>query len=63
MTAEKQWRGRIPIIVLSATDDGDGRSVFIEAGMNDHLVKPVAPAVLYTTIMTWLAAEGAAADR
>lgn len=37
------WGGQIKIIALSGFGDGADRARSLEAGCNDHLVKPVSP--------------------
>ena len=37
------WGARMKIIALSGFGDGDDRARSLEAGCNDHLVKPVSP--------------------
>jgi CheY-like chemotaxis protein len=44
----------IPIIALTANDRPEERQQSIEAGMNDHLSKPVSPYVLYKVIEKYL---------
>jgi two-component system sensor histidine kinase/response regulator len=45
---------RTPIIAMTASAFGADRAACIAAGMNDHLGKPVHPAVLYDTLLRWL---------
>jgi signal transduction histidine kinase/CheY-like chemotaxis protein len=46
--------GQCPIIALTANAFQDDREQCIEAGMDEHLAKPVVPEVLYTTLLKWL---------
>lgn len=43
-----------PIIAMTANAFIEDRIACIEAGMDDHLGKPVMPEVLYQTILVWL---------
>ncbi len=44
----------IPIIAMTANAFAEDRSAVIEAGMNDHLAKPVDPSLLAAILATWL---------
>jgi CheY-like chemotaxis protein len=57
MTATKQVRdwertngGHVPIIAMTGRDAADDRTLCIEAGMDEHLTKPVSPDDLFETI-------------
>jgi two-component system sensor histidine kinase/response regulator len=43
-----------PIIALSADAFEEDRAKSIDAGMNDHLAKPMDPDLLYSTLLKWL---------
>jgi two-component system sensor histidine kinase/response regulator len=46
-----------PIIALTASAFAEDRDSCLEAGMNDHIAKPVDPDILYRTILRWLPAR------
>ena len=46
--------GSIPIIALTANAYAEDRALCIEAGMDDHLGKPLSGAALYSTLASWL---------
>lgn len=47
-----------PILALTANAFGEDRRRCLEAGMNDHLAKPVDPDALYEAISRWLEHRG-----
>ncbi len=57
---ELQGYAEVPILALTANAFDADRQHCIAAGMNDHIPKPVDPAVLYATLARWLTDEEAA---
>ncbi|MGL6072082.1 ATP-binding protein, partial [Craterilacuibacter sp.] len=45
----------LPILAMTASAMPADRALCIAAGMNDHIVKPIEPAILYATLQHWLA--------
>lgn len=45
---------QMPIIAVTANAFDADRARCLEAGMNDHLGKPVNPATLYRTVLKWM---------
>ena len=52
-------RQDVPIVALTANAYEEDRQRCLDAGMNDHLGKPVEPARLFAAMIKWLDASGA----
>ena len=58
MEATRAIRGKsgqaLPIIAMTANAFLDDRQACLDAGMNDHVAKPVNPELMYATLLRWL---------
>ena len=50
--SDKKFKS-LPIVALTANAMEDDRQRCLEAGMNDHLAKPIEPRLLYQAILKW----------
>jgi len=53
----------IPIIAMTANAMETDKEKSRQAGMNDHVSKPIDPSLLYKTLRRWLNAETADTDK
>jgi PAS domain S-box-containing protein len=44
----------VPVLAMTANAFAEDRQRCLDAGMNDHIGKPVAPEVLFRTLLKWL---------
>ncbi|MBS1144402.1 MAG: domain S-box protein [Proteobacteria bacterium] len=65
LTATRLIRGsasgrKVPILAMTANAFGEDRQRCIEAGMNDHIAKPVNPGALYAALIKWIVPDALA---
>jgi len=54
---------RVPIIAMTAHAMAGDELKSLEAGMDDHVTKPIDPDILFATLQKWIGPIAAAADR
>lgn len=53
-TELQRWLAHVPIIAMTANAMAEDRQRCLEAGMNDHISKPIDPETLQRTTLIWL---------
>ncbi|AGW14690.1 response regulator [Megalodesulfovibrio gigas] len=48
------WSASMPVVAMTAHAMSGDRELSLEAGMNDHITKPIDPVQLLTTLVTWI---------
>lgn len=52
--AESSVEKRMPIVAMTAHAMKSDRDVSLEAGMNDHITKPINPEMLHAVLLKWI---------
>ncbi|RIX47611.1 MAG: response regulator [Rhodocyclales bacterium GT-UBC] len=55
--ADPRWQA-LPVIAMTAHATSEDQEQARQAGMNEHLTKPIQPALLYATLAHWLPPAG-----
>ena len=55
--------GALPVIAMTANAMDSDRKRCLDAGMNDHIGKPIDPRQLWSTLLAWIKPRGQAAPR
>ena len=50
---DPRW-SELPVLAMTANAQADDRQRCLQAGMNDHIAKPIEPSVLLSTLQPWL---------
>lgn len=56
---EGSYYGKLPVIALSASTEEGTERLFLDAGMNDYVAKPIQAERLYQVLQRWLPEEEA----
>ena len=55
MAMDEPWCAKVPIIAMTAHAMDSDRLKSLEAGMNDHISKPLEPELVFSTLKHWIA--------
>lgn len=60
--ADRADGGKLPILAMTANALSGDRERSLEAGMDDHISKPIDPAALYRTLESWIEPRARSVD-
>ena len=52
----------LPVVAMTANAQASARQMCLDAGMNDLVLKPIEPALLFSALLHWIAPRHAAAE-
>ena len=48
----------VPVVAMTASTSAQDRQLCLDAGMNDHVAKPIEPVLLFAALLKWIKPDG-----